>query len=108
MTGLTLAAAGWRRRPTGPDTALFLGALTINMLLLSPICHLHYFSLCILVVMGLVAARWQRGTRQSLGVGLSLILLLNIVCYMAPNIPGWLILRALATTIYPTFIPWSP
>ncbi len=107
LTGLTLAAVRWRRRLTGPDTALFLGALTINMLLLSPICHLHYFSLCILVVMGLVAARWQRGTRQSLGVGLRLILLLNIVCYMAPNIPGWLILRDLAITIYPTIMLWA-
>jgi alpha-1,2-mannosyltransferase len=104
LTGLTLAAVGWRRRLAGPDTALFLGALTINMLLLSPICHLHYFSLCILVVMGLVAARWQRRTQQSLGVGLSLILLTNIVCYIAPNIPGWLILRDLAITIYPTLM----
>jgi len=106
LTGLTLLAAGWRRSISGPDLALFLGALVINMLLLSPVCHLHYFSLCVLIVMGLVASRWEGQSHLGLGTGLVLIFAFNIICYIPPNIPSWLVLRDLAITIYPTLILW--
>ena len=107
LTALTLAAAGWHRRLPGPDLALFLGALIINMLLLSPVCHLHYFSLCVLIVMGLVAVRWERGSNFKLGIGLTLILVANIICYVPPNIPQWLVSRDLAIMIYPTLMLWA-
>lgn len=107
LTMLTLASAGWRRSISGPDVALFLGALVINMLLLSPVCHLHYFSLCALVVMGLIAAQWERQCNLVLGKGLILILAVNVICYVPPNIPSLLILRDLAITIYPTLMLWA-
>src|SRR5262249_7020106 len=51
LTGLTLLAAG-RRRRDGPATVVLLGALLVLMLLLSPVCHLHYFCLWLPLVMG--------------------------------------------------------
>jgi hypothetical protein len=105
MTLLTLAAAGWKKSNSGANLALFLGALVINMLLLSPICHMHYFSLCAIIVMGLVSARWEN-SYAGLGIGLTIIFAVNILCYVPPNIPNWLLLRDWAITLYPTLILW--
>ncbi|HMF20036.1 MAG TPA: glycosyltransferase family 87 protein [Gemmataceae bacterium] len=106
LTLLTLVASGWKKSDSGSNVALFSGALIINMLLLSPICHMHYFSLCVVIVMGLLAARWER-SRHGLGTGLTLIFTLNILCYIPPNIPEWLILRDWAIMVYPTLILWT-
>jgi hypothetical protein len=105
LTLMTLAAAGWKKSLCGTDVALFLGALVINMLILSPICHMHYFSLCVVIVLGLVSARWE--TSAGLGIGLTLIFAVNILCYIPPNIPGWLVLRDWAVTLYPTLMLWG-
>jgi hypothetical protein len=106
LTLLTLAAAGWKKSTSGPNVVLFLGALVINMLLLSPVCHMHYFSLCAIIVTGLVTARWE-SSRPGLGIGLTLIFAINILCYIPPNIPEWLILRDWAITLYPTLLLWA-
>jgi hypothetical protein len=106
LTLLTLFAAGWQKRGSGTDVALFLGALVINMLVLSPVCHMHYFSLCVVIVMGLVSARWERHG-SGLGAGLTVMVVINILCYIPPNIPGWLILRDWAITLYPTLLLWT-
>ena len=106
LTLLTLAAAGWKKSSSGPNVVLFLGALVINMLLLSPVCHMHYFSLCAIIVTGLVSARWER-SQPGLGIGLTLIFAINILCYIPPNIPEWLILRDWAITLYPTLLLWA-
>ncbi len=106
LTLLTLTAAGWQKSDSGPSMALFLGALVINMLILSPVCHMHYFSLCVVIVLGLVSARWE-SYGSGLGIGLMLIFVINILCYIPPNIPSWLILRDWAITLYPTLILWT-
>jgi hypothetical protein len=106
LTLLTLVASGWKKSDSGTSVALFSGALIINMLLLSPICHMHYFSLCVVIVMGLLTAQWER-SRPGLGTGLALVLALNILCYIPPNIPEWLILRDWAIMLYPTLILWT-
>src|SRR5262249_15617240 len=59
LTLTTLAAFGWRRRDDGIDVVLFFGLLVLNMLVISPVCHLHYFSLVLPLATGLVADRWQ-------------------------------------------------
>src|SRR5205085_718632 len=45
LTALTLRAAGRRGRETRHGTALFLGTLIVLMLLVSPVCRLHYLCL---------------------------------------------------------------
>jgi hypothetical protein len=106
LTLLTLTAAGWPKSDSGPSMALFLGALVINMLILSPVCHMHYFSLCVVIVLGLVSARWE-SYGSGLGIGLMIIFAVNVLCYIPPNIPSWLILRDWAITLYPTLILWT-
>jgi hypothetical protein len=115
MTLLTLLAAGPPTHPSptwgragwgGLNTVLFLGALVINMVLLSPICHMHYFSLCVIVVMGLVVAAWQRNGGTRLGFGLILLLAVNFIVYLLPNVPGWLVLRDLGIAMYPVLVLW--
>ncbi len=115
MTLLTLLAAGpptlpsptWGREGWGgPNTVLFFGSLVINMLLLSPVCHMHYFSLCVIVVMGLVAAAWEKNGGMCLGFGLSLLLAVNFIVYLLPNVPGWLVLRDLGIAMYPVLVLW--
>jgi len=107
LTLLTLAAAGWRRSAEAINLVLFLGSLVINMLVLSPVCHLHYFSLCVPMVMGLVASRWERQSPLGLGTGLVFLLAVNVVFYVPPNIPSLLILRDLAITLYPALMLWA-
>jgi Glycosyltransferase family 87 len=128
MTVLTLIAGGHRRNDSGLNTVLLFGALVINMLLLSPICHMHYFSLCVIVVMGLMAAAWEKnGTgdtakrrngddlsrhfagsprRRFAAFGLSFLLAVNFIVYVLPNVPGWLVLRDLGLAMYPVFLLW--
>ena len=64
LTAVTLWAGGWRRRLQGPDVPLYFGALILVMLLLCPVCHLHYFSMAVPLVMGLLAAAGSAARRR--------------------------------------------
>ena len=58
---LTLLAAGRGRRLDSPlGGVIFLGVLLFDMLVLSPVCHIHYFCLLLPLVLGLLAGavRW--------------------------------------------------
>ncbi len=69
LTLLTLSA-GWKHRHSrGPALAILVGALILVMLLLSPVCHTHYFALLVPLVMGILALSWDRasGGRQEPG-----------------------------------------
>jgi alpha-1,2-mannosyltransferase len=59
LTLATLAAAG--RRPSRDPLCITLlwGGLILVMLLASPVCHLHYFTLAVPLATGLLLARWQ-------------------------------------------------
>jgi hypothetical protein len=59
LTISTLAAG--RRRLAGNDLLLFAGALTVVMLFISPMCHLHYYLLTMPLVTGLL---FQADSRQ--------------------------------------------
>ncbi len=60
MTGLTVLA-GWRwRLEKGPIQAVWMGSLLITMSLTSPVCHTHYFVLCLPLLAGLLALAWER------------------------------------------------
>ena len=87
MTIATFWAAG-RRQPTGPSVPLLFGGLIVVMLLLCPICHLHYFSMAIPLVMGILAAKWGSATSPRYGAGLIALLLVNGAVTALPNLPG--------------------
>lgn len=61
LTSITLIAAGWRAPGNLMDEVLFLGALNINMLSLSPGGHPHYLLLLVPLIAGLMASAWARG-----------------------------------------------
>src|SRR5205814_582719 len=70
LTLLTLLAAGWRRARDPLSALLLWGALIVDMLLLSPVTHLHYFCLTFPLAAGLLADRWQRRQTFAPGAGL--------------------------------------
>jgi hypothetical protein len=114
--GLTLVAlaAGWRQRHAGgPAVVLLVGALVINMLLLSPVCHMHYFCLALPLVMGLLARQWERevaagadmGTTR---VGGSLLLLIGLLYagFVPPVLPGCQVPKDACLMSYTTLVLW--
>jgi hypothetical protein len=102
LTLLTFAAAGRRPAGEGPTTVVLLGALVILMLLLSPVCHLHYFSLSVPLVMGLIAA-----PGRSHRVGLWLLLGANVAANALPRFPGLEVLRDLGLAMYAALALWA-
>jgi alpha-1,2-mannosyltransferase len=107
LTLVTLLAVGWRRPLSGPYLVLFGGALTLNMLILSPICHLHYFSLALPIMMSLVVLAWQRHGGVQLGVGLTVLMVVNVITYVLPNLPGLENLRDKCVSLYPALLVWG-
>jgi hypothetical protein len=87
LTALTLAAA-WRRRLAGAALVIWLGALTVVMALLSPVCHLHYFCLALPLGTGLLAAAWERGGGFHNPVLLSTGFTVYAVLYAVVLLPG--------------------
>jgi hypothetical protein len=106
MTAGTLLAAGWRRQLTGTGTVLLVGGLVLNMLLLSPVCHLHYFCLALPLVMGLVATRWDRVEDPRLGLCWTLLMHVYLAANVLPNLPGLEVLRDLGLAMYAALLLW--
>jgi hypothetical protein len=106
LTGITLIMAGRRGPVASPDTVLALGGLVLLMILLSPVCHMHYFLLALPVIMGLVSFRWNRHGFTRLGVGLSLLLAINLVANILPRLPGLELLRDFGVVTYSTLLLW--
>lgn len=107
LTGLTLLAAGWRRQPTGTGTALLIGALTLAMLLYSPICHLHYFCLMVPLVMGLLDAAWKGDRNPHVSGGLAFLLGANVIANTLPNLPSMELVRDLGLAMYAALALWA-
>lgn len=103
LTGLALAAAGWRRRLAGGGPALFLGLLTVNMLLSSPAGHSHYLQLLLPLVMVMLADAWERGPVPWWLVGL---LSVYPVAAALPVLPGLGILHDLGLPMYAALCLW--
>jgi hypothetical protein len=108
LTAVTFWAAGWKRTPAGPDILLVVGALVLNMLLLCPVCHLHYFCLGLPLVMGLLASFWERHPAPQLSQPLAGLLAANIVLMILPNLPGLgMLLRERGFALYSALLLWA-
>ncbi len=106
LTGITLILAGRRGLVASPDTVLALGGLVLLMILLSPVCHMHYFLLALPVIMGLVSFSWDRHNLTRLGMGLPLLLAINLVANTLPRLPGLELLRDFGVVTYSTLLLW--
>jgi hypothetical protein len=101
-------AAGRRARPDGPPAVVLLGALGVLMILLSPVCHLHYFSLSLPLVMGLLATWQGRGRKDRLlSYGLAMLLGVNVVANALPRLPGLEVLRDVGLAAYAALLLWA-
>ncbi len=106
LTGLTLSAYGWKRQRDAIDSLVLLSCLVLCMLLLSPICHLHYFTLSILLVMGLLLAEWEKRSDLQVSGGLAILLLANVVANALPNVDGLEVFRDLGLAMYAGLTLW--
>ncbi len=91
LTLLTLAAAGWRRPADPLASTLLWGLLILDMLLASPVCHLHYFALAVPLAAGLIAARAERADTP--GAGLLVLFAFGLVANVLPVLPEMYRLR---------------
>ena len=107
FTLLTLAAASRRRKEDGPGVALFLGALTLIMLVSSPVCHTHYFMLSLPLVMALLARMWDNAGEARLTPAVWLLLLTQIVGNTLPLIPTFEVLKDAGLALYTALGLWA-
>jgi alpha-1,2-mannosyltransferase len=107
LTVLTFWAAGRGRRLEGPDIPLLLGALILNMLLLCPVCHLHYFSMALPLVLAFLAIAWERTLSPRYDWRLVLLLGINILANTLPNLQGLEMFRDLGIATYMALLLWG-
>lgn len=117
MTLLTLSAFVLRRKDAtlvraeggGPTPesreVLLTGTLIITMILVSPVCHLHYFALSLPLLMGLMAAEGARTAHPSWG--LRFLMVAYLVATAVPSLPGMLVLRDLCLALYGALLVWA-
>jgi alpha-1,2-mannosyltransferase len=105
LTLIALGSFGWRRED-GIDIVLFFGLLVLNMLLISPVCHLHYYSLLVPLVTALVVYRWQKREGLSLGPWLWGVLILNGIGTFLPQLPDMNIFRDCGSAMYGSLLIW--
>jgi hypothetical protein len=107
FTGLTLAAAGWRRVQSGGAIVLFLGALALVMVASSPVCHTHYFTLSLPLVMALIAREWDRSGGMWLGPGLCVLLGVQMIGNTLPLIPVFEVLKDAGLALCTALALWT-
>lgn len=115
LTLTALSAFGWRRKRAGSvsdgtsdsiDVVLLFGLLVLNMLLISPVCHLHYYSLLLPLVTALVANRWQERKDLSLGSWLWGVLIVHGIAEFLPQLPNANLLRDCGSAMYGSLVMW--
>jgi hypothetical protein len=103
---LATFAAGRRRTRDPVAVVLLWGCLILDMLLLCPVCHLHYFTLALPLATALIAGRWQRQAALFPGVGLVALFVLGGLTATLPHLPGLVRLRDGGVAMYGTLALW--
>jgi hypothetical protein len=106
LTLVTLLAAGWRRPKSPLAPVLFLGALTLNMLLLSPAGHAHYIVLIIPLMMGLLVALWERAGTPYWDRRLLVLFAVNLLTSGVPLIVCWNVLYDVGVPMQGALVYW--
>jgi hypothetical protein len=107
LTLATLAAAGWKRSANVLDEALLAGCLTVVMILISPVCHLHYFALLVPLVMTLMAFAWHTAYGATLDQRWRWLFAVNAAGTALPHLPVCQILKDLGLATYVSLALWG-
>jgi hypothetical protein len=106
MIGVTLLASGWRNGGHRLRPLILLGALILIMLLVSPVCHLHYFCLALPLVMGLLAWDWENQESMRPSLGMILLLSGNFILNGVTHLPVSDLSRDLGVAAHATLALW--
>jgi hypothetical protein len=93
-----------RRREDAPAVIIRLGALIVIMMLLSPVCHLHYFCLSLPLVMGSLAAVGEENRLAKRGM-YALVILYSLANAL-PHFPTLQLLRDCGLATYAALLLW--
>src|SRR5205085_153177 len=85
---------------------VFLGMLVLCMLMLSPVCHLHYFCLTVPLLTGLLAYTWEGDAAGRLGPGWVVLLAAHVVANVLPHFPSMEVVRDLCLAMYAALLIW--
>jgi hypothetical protein len=106
FTLATLGVAGFRRTLTGPALVLFVGSLTLVMILMSPVCHTHYFALSLPLGMGLIAWHWERTGKAGLSAGVVALIAVQIIGNTLPLLPATEVLKDVGVATFTALVLW--
>jgi len=106
LTALTLLVLGRRKIAAGRAELILLGNLVVLMILLSPVCHLHYFCLSLPLVMGLLVSTWESRSPRGLNAGIWVLLGMNLLANTLPHFPGLEALRDFGLAMYAALMLW--
>jgi alpha-1,2-mannosyltransferase len=111
FTLLTLAASYRRRQDNGLSVAWFVGALTLVMILMSPVCHTHYFVLWVPLFMALLARSWERrplvlNRFSALSPSLLALTAVLILSCTLPVLPTLEVTRDVGVSMYTALLLW--
>jgi hypothetical protein len=88
----------------GADLVVFAGCLTLCMILVSPVSHLHYFTLMAPLVMGLMLGE---DDRPFPGPALAAALVVFFMLSLLPRLPWWRLPREVGAASYGALLLWG-
>src|SRR5262249_46274464 len=99
---LTLLVLLVGRRAQGSATGIVctVGSLCLLMIVFCPVCHLHYFTLAVPLVMVVVAKHWENRTTVFPGLALTAVLSVFFIANALPEFDEFPELRDLGLAMY--------
>ncbi len=91
----------------GTGIVLFLGSLTLIMLVSSPVCHTHYFALSLPLVMALTAREWERNGDMRFRSGVWALMAVQFVGNTLPLVVGLEVLKDAGLALYTALALWG-
>ena len=107
LTAITLAAGFRSGFRSDWSQAAVLGGLIFLMCVLSPVCHLHYFTYMLPIIMALLARSWEFRKDMNPGPLLCCLLTLMFAANLFPQLPSMeLVLRDVGLPLYAGLCIW--
>jgi hypothetical protein len=107
FTLVTLFAVPRLRENDAISQVLFLGALIIVMLPISPVSHTHYFVFALPVVMALTAEAWERIAFPQFDRTYTWLFVAHILANFLSTLPVLWLFKDCGLSLYGTLILWA-